>query len=367
MVVMTLSMENKGLKKFPKIIFEKNCEYILKLDNNFLTELPDLPDNIIEIHCSNNKLTKLPKKLPAFLQKLICNNNQITNVQFSLCNLTYIELNYNLITSIGRLPYKLVSFQATNNQLTEFPICIPDTLEYLNLSNNRIRSISDVVFPESLRILQLDNNEISTIPSESLADTYSLFCVVLSNNKIKQLPTTRFLPLNCSIFNVSYNFIESAETRFPRMLSQLSMSNNQITHFDCTDLPRLTKLDLSNNKLNSFPKNIGNHLNSLSLNYNEITRIPFEHLSETLQYLSLNGNKIGYVSDVIPRSIKIIQLENNPLFYFVQRENLLIATSNYTMNFRTIEEMKAYKLSLAKWMGTLVQERGICKMIAEYI
>jgi Leucine-rich repeat (LRR) protein len=166
---------------------------------------------------------------------------------------------------------------------------------------------------------------------------------------------------------VSYNFIESAETRFPRMLSQLSMSNNQITHFDCTDLPRLTKLDLSNNKLNSFPKNIGNHLNSLSLNYNEITRIPFEHLSETLQYLSLNGNKIGYVSDVIPRSIKIIQLENNPLFYFVQRENLLIATSNYTMNFRTIEEMKAYKLSLAKWMGTLVQERGICKMIAEYI
>ena len=64
----------KYLKTFErKIITEVDLSY------KKLTKLPELPDTLKELYCSNNQLNKLPD-LPDTLQVLYCNNNQLTKL-----------------------------------------------------------------------------------------------------------------------------------------------------------------------------------------------------------------------------------------------------------------------------------------------
>ena len=47
--------------------------------HNKLTSLPNLPNSLIELNCSYNKLTS-PLKLPNSLQKLYCYGNKLTSL-----------------------------------------------------------------------------------------------------------------------------------------------------------------------------------------------------------------------------------------------------------------------------------------------
>lgn len=66
--------ENKAhLPQFSKVLTD------LFIDNNSLTELPNLPDNLEFLSCKNNKLTALPK-LPDSLTFLDCTYNNFENI-----------------------------------------------------------------------------------------------------------------------------------------------------------------------------------------------------------------------------------------------------------------------------------------------
>ena len=63
---------------FDKIIDYDKVVYIFCSDCN-LTELPKLPNSLLEFRSCYNKLTKLPE-LPNSLQELYCYNNQLTSL-----------------------------------------------------------------------------------------------------------------------------------------------------------------------------------------------------------------------------------------------------------------------------------------------
>ena len=45
-----------------------------------LTSLPELPDDLEELQCSQNRLTELPEELPYELKTLECEENMLTSL-----------------------------------------------------------------------------------------------------------------------------------------------------------------------------------------------------------------------------------------------------------------------------------------------
>ncbi|MEY4926145.1 MAG: leucine-rich repeat protein, partial [Bacteroidota bacterium] len=81
----------------------------LYCNNNQLTSLPALPATLQYLYCYNNQLTSLPA-LPATLQRLYCNNNQLTSLPALPAALQYLDCDTNQLTSLPALPATLQYF-----------------------------------------------------------------------------------------------------------------------------------------------------------------------------------------------------------------------------------------------------------------
>ena len=115
----------------------------LQLQENLLTTLPQLCDQVELLNVSKNRLVSLPEKLPA--------------------DLKYLDISHNPnITSIPPLPEGLQIFKAVNCNLRECPK-LPSTLQYLYIENNLLTSFPSL--PPKLEVLQIHNNYIQDIPT----------------------------------------------------------------------------------------------------------------------------------------------------------------------------------------------------------
>jgi Leucine-rich repeat (LRR) protein len=74
--ILILNVRFRSIKSLPNLTRFKNLQK-LYCDNNELTSLPTLPQNLQELYCTNNKLTCLPI-LPRNLKTLYCFNNELT-------------------------------------------------------------------------------------------------------------------------------------------------------------------------------------------------------------------------------------------------------------------------------------------------
>lgn len=111
----------------------------LYLQENQLTELPDLSNTVSIINVSKNRLEKLPELLPQKLQYLNVSDNP------------------NLKT-LPELPDGLEVLFASNCGLSKCP-ALPKSLKYLYLQNNYLKELPEL--PPNLEILYLFNNCIS--------------------------------------------------------------------------------------------------------------------------------------------------------------------------------------------------------------
>jgi Leucine-rich repeat (LRR) protein len=112
--------------------YHVNGTKILNLSHMNLHELPNLPDDIIQLDVSYNYITKLPK-LPS--------------------NLSHLNCSYNSITKLPKLPSSLKSLNCSNNRL--FSIKVPKSLSYLNISNNYFESKPQV--NKNIRLIDTNN------------------------------------------------------------------------------------------------------------------------------------------------------------------------------------------------------------------
>ena len=90
-----LDLSNLNLESLPEL---PKFIKILKCNNNKLTKLPDkMPDSLQTIDCSNNQITKLPDKMPNSLQKLYCNGNKLKElpllVRINKCKIYCSDVN----------------------------------------------------------------------------------------------------------------------------------------------------------------------------------------------------------------------------------------------------------------------------------
>ena len=125
------------------IKYHKLPEQLINLicSNNNLCTLPILPKTLEFLDCSFNRLTLLPNYLPEQLNILKCSNNKLStlsNVQLPN-SLTELYCINNNIEKINKLPSSLKVLHCYNNKLYKLPI-ISNTMESLYCWNNKIKN-----------------------------------------------------------------------------------------------------------------------------------------------------------------------------------------------------------------------------------
>ncbi|MEP1385261.1 MAG: leucine-rich repeat-containing protein kinase family protein [Paraglaciecola sp.] len=174
-----------------------------------------------------------------------------------------------------------ISELALSEDLTDFPmeiLSLADSLEVLDLSNNRLTSLPDEIKQlTKLRILFASNNPFETLP-ESLGKCPNLEIVGFKANKIKHVP----------------------EASLPQKLRWLILTDNKITRLPQSLGERclLQKLMLAGNQLAELPSNLS-QLTSLELvriSANKLTQCPEQLLGlPKLAWIAFSGNPFSQV------------------------------------------------------------------------
>ena len=186
-----------GIQHFENLT-DLNCGY------NQLTQLPELPPNLITLNTSHCINLSTIESLPNALEFIDCSYNQITVLPDLPSNLKQLYCGVNALNSLPNLPYNLTHIDCSFNNLTSLPY-LPENLAHINCSYNQITSLPDL--PTELGLLynnplNIFNNNIQCVGNysnnfEELLGIYP-HCVD-SNNQITQEIN---LPEGWSMFSI---------------------------------------------------------------------------------------------------------------------------------------------------------------------
>lgn len=103
---------------------------------------------------------------------------------------TWENVNLTSMSCEDRKNRTWITLQLTNSSLTTFPVCLPETLEILDLSNNILEEVNgtEIANLPLLRVLLLRHNHLWSVKwgSEALS---SLLKLDLSFNKLSSVPS----------------------------------------------------------------------------------------------------------------------------------------------------------------------------------
>lgn len=169
-----------------------------------------------------------------------------------------------------------------------------DSLSYLRLINvrNILIKNSDSIpnwihHFNRFEILSTDNeerNKIYNLPN-SIGKAKSLKQITLSNNKLKNLPSSFFSLSTLSYVNLDSNSIVNISNNIRNLknLKSLHLSENPLVYIpeEICELPKLEALVLENTKITNLPKCLGNLQNLVWINVSgtHLTEFPIEILS----------------------------------------------------------------------------------------
>ena len=223
-----LNLSGMSLKKLPNNI-PKQIKNLF-IDNNLLTEIPDLSDfdKLNTMDCTANMITKIGG-LPMNLKEFVCRNNQLTDISIlkKSADLERLDISGNIINYIPRLS-KLKILICNECELTQLPPL--DSIEIIRCRNNRLNSINQnykylklldcsanqikqLPFFENLEELMCDCNQIANIPI--FPKLYFIHCI--NNRPIKiidYLPKLKELKCDFQPMKMSkkFNIIEATKS-----------------------------------------------------------------------------------------------------------------------------------------------------------
>lgn len=253
-------IENKHLRR---LIFTSNL--IEDIEENAFEKT-----KLRELYLVNNQLESLNfvSTLPETLMALVMSENRLTSIPdgvfAKLSRLVYLYLDGNQIKVLQNDAFRgLVS------------------LHKLMLMKNRVTTIEPIAFKDltALRVLDLSDNSINDLQNGTFVELTALKELILSWNKITETPFAD-LPSTLNLLHLDHNEIEALEEgsfiRVPRLF--LSLTGNRISRIarGAFDLPTLRNLYLNNNNLTTIDgdsyEGLG-HLRGLSISENDITEI----------------------------------------------------------------------------------------------
>ena len=193
-----------------------DCERGKMVCKNRWIDLPMLkiPENITEVHLSNNNLGHVSSDILEKLKDLThleIKYNNLENIPVDTFrkfkNLKTLVLNNNKITILDKNSFRglknLLNLEITFNKLQTLPIGVFDDLrsiESIRLQYNEIHTIPNYVFTplKSLQSLFLTNNKIATMEDKAFQNLH-MYKLGLSFNQLKTFPTTAFKGFEISV------------------------------------------------------------------------------------------------------------------------------------------------------------------------
>lgn len=241
------------------------------------------------LYVERNFLRSIPTDLPATLEELRLDRNQISamsNAAFERCpSLQILSLSNNTLLTIPPgvlLPLgNLRTLTLSYNQLASVPLQLPLSLQELYLRGNRVQRLQgDMFWGESeLQILDLSLNRLADkgLGKAALLNATRLESLNLEGNLLKHVP--RHLPHTIKTLNLEGNFISSiTKDAFVSMpqLEHLGLARNKIAKVALGAfrvLPLLHQLDMSYNALQQVPRQLPLWLHSATFMHNKIRSI----------------------------------------------------------------------------------------------
>ena len=265
---------------------------ILRLDNLALTSLPDCMDLLVTLQfltVNENRLTDLPN-LPAALTNLEVSSNCLNAITSTLpAELKVFLVMQNQLSRLPALPQSLIVLRASQNQLTELPSALPAGLLTLDVSENRLSALPQL--PPALLRLAAAKNTLAQLPIDLPETLTELW---LSENALSTLPA---LPAGLTKLIAKKNCLAHLPAILPERLQLLVLNENALVTLP--PLPaRLTVLVVADNVLTMLPA-LPPGLRILWASGNHLFDLP--ELPESLQDLQLAQNPLGR----IPRNLRL--------------------------------------------------------------
>lgn len=165
-----------GLEQLPNELEKLNRLANLWCQHNRIKKLSNLPNTLIGINCSHNKLTELPNNLPNSLEYINCTYNEITSLPEKLPNLLRVmDCSHNKITKLNhkfKLPDSLQEIWCENNKIISLPKKLPTSLKMIYCNDNIIKKIhiENMKQLTNLRIFECYGNDLEDVSLSLLSD-----------------------------------------------------------------------------------------------------------------------------------------------------------------------------------------------------
>ena len=261
---------------------------------------------------------------PTHLTKLTLTDCNLQDIFIlSLPVLNYLNISNNKIKIVdvsGSM--KLEEFIATSNIIIN--VNLPYNVKIVDLSQNLLEEFEIFSSYPRLCELILDDNIFAYAEKIKLSDCYQLRELSISNASFTECPIlpnwiVKINLENCQISRIPYHATceimhlkgcliteITSDIIICDRLIELILDDNQLTEITFYP-PNIKVLNAQNNELTSvapFPQS----MKSCDLAGNKLRYIP--KFNQNLEYISLNDNKITLTKDDIPKSLRKIEIIN---------------------------------------------------------
>ncbi|KAL9701182.1 hypothetical protein quinque_004623 [Culex quinquefasciatus] len=172
-------------------------------------------------------------------------------LQPQLASILKLQLGRLNIESLWIMP-TLLQLSAENNLIEQLVIEEQDdnvteySLQYLNLANNRLRSIRELNDLQALKELRLDNNLLEYIEMDTFAGMNKLKKLSLSNNRINAIATAEPIELpSLELFSLAHNNLTKLALKDWTLLqlTDLQLNDNRLISLDVDNFEQFVSLE----------------------------------------------------------------------------------------------------------------------------
>jgi len=299
-----------------------------KFNNNNLGRITELDLSNVERYSPGlNKLENFLESILSLkaLKKCDLRFNHLTKIPEILNeSIEYLDLSYNRLVTLPDLHnfIKLISLNLKSNRLRNLPESIGSftSLENLNLRNNMLTALPESInFLSSLKVLDLHGNKLNSI-TVNLSN--SIRELEMGWNNFDTIPNgiKRLLSLERLGFGGNKLVNLPDWIGLYQSLRQLDLYDNRLIKIpeSLGSLKSLERLNLRNNQLKNLPSSLSNlkSLKILNLSWNNLSSLPkwIGYLS-SLEELNLWGNLLEIIPESIASlsSLKLIDLNFNKI------------------------------------------------------
>ncbi|CAG9806179.1 unnamed protein product [Chironomus riparius] len=300
----------------------------IKFVNSFINRIPikltEIYKNLVDLDVSNSLVCVLRDQYfkGGKLQKLNASGNVISylesNINNVLQNLEVLDLSRNRIQVLE------------DNVFYYFT-----KLKYLNLSHNEIKKLpaNFTSYTDNVNVLDLGNNQISSLAGDFSSKNSRSNAVNLSNNLLVSIDPMSFK--NLFRLNINFNKLEKIINFQGTNIKELLICGNSLQLLIINK--QLVILDVSYNNGNSLEIDFGSEsaleclkLSNLKLfDYTDI----LANISKlnNLMHLDLSMSNLttfDFDNNMLPKSIKVLNLMNTQLKVLKNFKNILTAAPN---------------------------------------